>query len=61
MLRLLDRASFAFREALAGGAVLEQAAVLALTADADFDLARALSELFSDGAVLDVAVTPGHV
>jgi Putative DNA-binding domain len=61
MLRLLDPASFAFRDALAGGALLEQAAVLALTADADFDLARALSELFSDGAVVDVAVTPGHV
>jgi hypothetical protein len=58
MLRTLDPASFAFRDALAGGARLEQAAALALAADADFDLAGALSELFRDGAVVDVAVAP---
>jgi hypothetical protein len=56
MLRALDPASFAFRDALAGGARLEQAAMLALAAEPCFDLAGALSELFRDGAVVHVAV-----
>jgi hypothetical protein len=58
MLRALDPASFAFRDALAGGALLEQAATRALAADAAFDLAGALSELFRSGAVVGVAVAP---
>lgn len=59
MLRALDPATFAFRAALAGGARLEQAAEPALAADAGFDLGRALSELFGEGAVVDVALAPG--
>jgi hypothetical protein len=58
MLRVLDPAGFAFRAALAGGARLEQAAVLALAADAGFDLAQDFSALFRDGAVVDVTVAP---
>jgi hypothetical protein len=61
LLRALDPATFAFRDALAGGALLGPAAVLALAADAGFDLARALSELFREGAVVEVAVAPAAV
>jgi Putative DNA-binding domain len=58
MLRVLDGPTFTFRQALAQGARLEQVAALALAADADFDFARGLSDLFSDGAVIDVTVAP---
>jgi hypothetical protein len=57
-MRMLDPASFAFRTALAGGAPLEQAALAALAADAGFDLARGLSAVFDDGAVVGVALVP---
>lgn len=56
MLRVLGAPGFAFRRALAGGARLEQAAELALAADGAFDLARGLSALFGDGAVIGVAL-----
>ncbi len=54
VMRPLDAGSFAFRAALAGGAALEAAAVEALAAAPGFDLARALGDLFGDGAVIAV-------
>lgn len=56
VMRALDAGTFAFRHALAGGAVLEAAAVAALAADPGFDLAPALGDLFREGAVIAVAL-----
>lgn len=58
LMRPLDAASFAFRQALAQGNALEAAAVLALEAAPDFDLARGVSDLFGDGAVVALELPP---
>ena len=47
--RRLDRGTFAFRTALAGGAALAAAIETALTADPAFDPAAALPHLFAEG------------
>ncbi|HEV7277040.1 MAG TPA: DNA-binding domain-containing protein [Devosiaceae bacterium] len=47
----LDRGSFAFREALAGGASIGGAAVDAVAADPSFDAGAALAALFAAGLV----------
>jgi hypothetical protein len=49
--RALDAATFAFRQALAEGATLEAATVIALELDERFDIAAAFADLFRDGAV----------
>ncbi|MGO8914366.1 MAG: putative DNA-binding domain-containing protein [Stellaceae bacterium] len=54
LMRPLDAASFAFRQALAQGCALEAAAASALAAAPDFDLGRGLGDLFRDGAVVAV-------
>lgn len=51
VMRPLDASCFAFRRALAGSATLEAAAEAALAISADFDLPRALGDLFAEGAV----------
>jgi hypothetical protein len=56
--RALPAANFAFRRVLHGGGQLEAAAEAAFAEDGDFDLARALVELFSDGLVLGVVLAP---
>jgi hypothetical protein len=58
LMRPLDAASFAFRQALAQGGTLEAAAALALEAAPDFDLARGLGDLFRDGAVVALELPP---
>ncbi len=56
VMRPLGQASFAFRQALAQGAALEAAAARALIVEPAFDLARALGDLFRDGAVVAAEV-----
>jgi hypothetical protein len=51
VMRPLDAASFAWRQALARGGTLEAAAARALHDAPGFDLANALGDLFRDGAV----------
>jgi hypothetical protein len=58
VMRALDEPAFAFRSALARGQTLEAAALAALVADPEFDLAAALASLFQDGAVAGVALAP---
>lgn len=58
LMRPLDAASFAFRQALAQGRALEAAAAAALAQAPDFDLARGLGDLFRDGAVVAVELSP---
>ena len=57
VMRPLDPATFAFRAALSRGGTLEAAATAALAADAEFDLAGALGDLFRGGAVTGVALS----
>jgi Putative DNA-binding domain len=52
VLRSLTAASFAFRQAIAGGAPLATATATALDVDAQFDLGAAIAELFRDRAVV---------
>lgn len=61
VLRALAAASFAFRQAIAGGARLATAAATALAADAQFDLAAAIAELFREGVVVAFTVCPETV
>jgi hypothetical protein len=58
--RLLDAASFAWRQGLAAGLPLAAAAERALAENDQFDLAAALAELFRQGAVIAV-VSPAAV
>jgi hypothetical protein len=55
VMRALDAAGFAFRQALRLGGTLEAAATAALAQNPAFDLAGALGELFREGAVIGVA------
>jgi hypothetical protein len=56
MLRRLDAATIAFRQALADGATLRAATVLSLAADERFELATAVADLFRDGAVVGFTI-----
>jgi hypothetical protein len=56
--RVLDHATFVFRDAIARGAVLEAAIEAALAIDARFDLGVALAGLFAQGAVVAVSLGP---
>jgi hypothetical protein len=58
LLRHLDAASFAFREAIIGGATLGAATITALSADERFDLGAALAVLFAEGAVVSAGIAP---
>ena len=58
VLRALDAAVFVFRDTLAAGASLETATKAALAADAEFDLGRAIADLFGDGAVIAFTLAP---
>jgi hypothetical protein len=57
--RALDAGVFAFRRVLAGGRDLGHAALSALAADPDFDLAAALRALFAEELAVAI-VTPSH-
>lgn len=50
--RALDRAPFAFRQALRQEQTLQEAAQAALCVDPDFDLGEALAALFREGAIV---------
>jgi len=56
----LDEPTFLFRAALHAGHPLGEAAEYALACDPRFDLARALSDLVSGGAVIDLVPLPGE-
>jgi hypothetical protein len=56
--RTTDAATFAFRQAIAGGAALEVATVAAFAADALFDLGAAVAELFRHGSVVAFTLAP---
>jgi hypothetical protein len=56
-LRTLDATTYAFRDALARGLTLGQAASLALESHSFFDLTRAIQELFENGLFDDFALT----
>jgi hypothetical protein len=57
ILRTLDAATYAFRDALARGLTLGEAASLALESHPFFDLTRAIQELFENGLFDDFALT----
>lgn len=57
IIRALDPASYAFREALRDGQTLEQAAAVALAIDARFDLTRAIHELLDTDLLTDFALS----
>jgi Putative DNA-binding domain len=59
VLRHLDAASFAFREAIARGATLGTATIAALSADRSFDLEAALAALFAESAIVASDIAPG--
>lgn len=54
--RSLDRATFAFRHALAQGQTLAEAADLAFAIGPDFPLPRAVRDLLEDGIAVDFAL-----
>src|SRR5258707_11251683 len=56
--RALDAATFAFRQAIAGGATLDAATATAFAADARFDLGAAVPHLFRGGAVVPFTLAP---
>jgi hypothetical protein len=58
VLRQLDAATFAFRDAIARGATLAAATRAALSVDGRFDLEAALAALFAAGAVVASSVAP---
>ena len=58
ILRRLDAATIAFRQALADGATLKAATVLSLATDGRFDLATAIVDLFRDRAVVGFTLAP---
>src|SRR5258707_2404534 len=59
--RALDGATFAFRQAIAGGAALDAATATAFAANARFDLGAAVADLFRDGAVVAFTLAPEAV
>ncbi len=59
--RALDAATFAFRQAIAGGAALDAATATAFAANARFDLGAAVADLFRDGAVVAFTLAPEAV
>ena len=61
VLRALDAAQFALRQALAGGETIAAAAATALAVDGQFDLGAAIAELFRDGAVVAFTLAPEAV
>jgi hypothetical protein len=56
-MRAVDRATHAFRSALAAGRLLDGAADAAFAADPTFELATALHELIEDGTLVDFAAS----
>ncbi len=56
-LHTLEAATYAFRDALARGLTLGQAASLALESHPFFDLTRAIQELLENGLFDDFALT----
>jgi hypothetical protein len=61
VLRALDAATFAFRQAIAGGATLDAATAAAFAAHAQFDLGAAVADLFRDGVVVAFTLAPEAV